>query len=85
MEIEDTVVSKLENIWASASFPVVTLRRIIEMIKNLHGRYKSIVKSLRRYPDKETVKAAKVEPGPSTLTSSSSSTEKGMVAKSQKH
>lgn len=47
-EIADIVTSKIENIWQTASIPIVTRTRIIQMLKAYHLKCKNLLKSIKR-------------------------------------
>lgn len=52
-EIADIVVSRIENIWQTASIPTVTRTRIVQMLKAYHLKCKNLLKSIKRLsPDK---------------------------------
>lgn len=47
-EIADIVTSRIENIWQTASIPIVTRTRIIQMLKAYHLKCKNLLKSIKR-------------------------------------
>lgn len=47
-EICDTLVPKIEQIWSRASIPVVSSKRILQMIRAYHGKYRNLLKSKGR-------------------------------------
>lgn len=42
--IAENLISKLINVWQSSSIPIVSRKRIYDMISNLHNQYKSLLK-----------------------------------------
>lgn len=45
-DISDNVISCIESVWKKASIPVVSTRRIQDMIKKYHEKYRKIIKLL---------------------------------------
>ena len=44
-EICDTLVPKIEQIWTRASISIVSSKRILQMIKDYHAKYRNLLRS----------------------------------------
>lgn len=54
-EILKNVIPKIEEIWQSASIPIVSRNRIWDKLKKFHERYKQIQKNLKSRKNTETM------------------------------
>lgn len=52
LEIADIVAKKIEGIWIKASLPTVTHARVCQMLKSYHLKYKNLLKSHPKIPQK---------------------------------